>query len=373
MTSHDLMPPLPTLTPAQYQQLLQPIAEGRVLTNDQGQKHLAGWDVKRWLTRIFGFTGWDTIDVKIEHLYQSATPQTTSNDQQRTDGKGCPLSWWTVVCQATITLVIRDQWGRELTRRTDVGSGDGPNQTNAAAAYNLATKAAVTDALKRAASSLGDQFGLSLYAQGRSKYEPAVINTLAPPPWQDTTETARQTVPTADAPVSEDSDETIQRDTEDATQSDPVSEVLPPGEQPTTTDPAASVKPEYVKVAETLAVWLLETRRSSSTIRETSVRLVQKYPDAKDVDVSDNQGGTVKLKDLLHRCLDAATAAEAAEATRTGDVTRTPAGTPTVLECGCNASQVAQVGNHGPNCTRRRRGAAASRNSRTTGTTGGAR
>ncbi len=372
MTSHETMPTVPTLTPAQYQQLLQPIGESRVLTNDQGQQHLAGWDVKRWLTRIFGFTGWDTIDVKIEHLFQSATPQVASNDQQRTDGKGCPLSWWTVVCQATITLVIKDRWGRELTRRTDVGSGDGPNQPNAAAAYNLAAKAAVTDALKRAASGLGDQFGLSLYAKGRGKYDPAVINTLAPPPWQ--LGDVDQTVPDTDAPVSEDSDEVSPRDTGDVDvdQGNPIDDVLPQDEQPAATDPAAAVKPDHVTVAESLARWLLEGRRPAATIRETSMRVAARHPKAKDVEVPDNQGKMVKLVDLLHRCLDAANAAETAEATRTGDVTRTPAGTPTVLDCGCNAAQVAAVGNHGPDCTRRRRGAASSRN-RTATRTGGAR
>ena len=364
-TSHDQMPPQPTLTPLQYQQLLQPIAAGRVLTNDQGQQHLAGWDVKRWLTRIFGFTGWDTVNVDIKHLYQSSTPQMVKGEQ-RTDGKGCPLSWWTVVCEATVTLVVRDQWGRELARRTDVGSGDGPNQPNAAAAFNLAAKAAVTDALKRAASSLGDQFGLSLYAKGSAKYAPAVISTLAPPPWQIAA--VDQAVPT-DAPVSEDSDETVPTDydgTTNAAQVDPVADVLPQGDRPTVEDPAAAGKPEHVKLAETLAMWLLETRRPAATIRETSARLIAKYPDAKDVEVRDNQGETLTLACLLRRCVDAATAAETAEATQAGDVTRTPAGTPTALDCGCNAAQVAQIGNHGPNCTRRRRGAASSRN-RTTG------
>jgi hypothetical protein len=342
------------LTADQYDQLLQPVQKDRVQRNPAGKFYLPSWDVERTLTQIFGFAGWDDEDLVVEQLHAEPSPMLTKAGEPVIDGKtNQQKQRWTIVVRATLVLRIKDIYGRELTHKTGVGVGEGVNQVSYGEAASLATKAAASDALKRAAKKLGDQFGLSLYnIDGPSR--PVVVATLAEPAgYSDGVIGAGLPDP---GPVGEDADEVAARDPDTVNQVDPVADTLPAGEHQTVTDPAANVKPEHVVVAEALATWLLAARRSSATIRETAMRVATRYPNAQTVEVPDSGGTMVKLVDLLHRGLDSAIAAETAEATRTGDVTRTSAGTPIVVECGCNAAHLAATGTHGPDCTRPRRG-----------------
>ncbi|MFE3197192.1 Rad52/Rad22 family DNA repair protein [Embleya sp. NPDC059237] len=157
------------LTDAQIRQLFTPIPRNRVLYK-QGQAHLAAWDVRRTLTRIFGFTGW-SFEIKSTELVSEVNQ----------GGK------WTAIYRATGRLTIRDRHGVEVGHWEDGATGAGKNQPSAAGAHDLAYKSAISVALKRCAANLGDQFGLSLYNDG--SLDPVVGLSLA---YRDETEPVAQ-------------------------------------------------------------------------------------------------------------------------------------------------------------------------------------
>jgi recombination DNA repair RAD52 pathway protein len=138
------------LTDAQLTQLFRELPENRVLYK-QGQAHLAAWDVRRTLTRIFGFTGW-SFEVRTAELVAE-----TQNGNR-----------WSVVYRAVGRLTIRDPHGDVLTWWEDGATGAGQNQPTQAGAHDLAFKSAISVALKRCAANLGDQFGLCLYNKGQT-------------------------------------------------------------------------------------------------------------------------------------------------------------------------------------------------------------
>ena len=98
--------------------------------------YVEAWDIKAHLIRIFGFGGFsaDVVDHKVEHL----------------DGK--------FLAQVRLRLHIPSL---------------GCTYTEVAASTNadpdMAVKTAESDALKRCAVYLGDQFGLSLYNNGSAR------------------------------------------------------------------------------------------------------------------------------------------------------------------------------------------------------------
>lgn len=151
------------LTPAQHTQLLSGLDAGRV-NKLRGMSHLEAWDVRRWLIRIFGFTGWSFEVVETALVYQNIVPV------------GEKLKA-TVVYRATGRLRIRDEAGNELAVFEDAATGDGVNMPSVGDAHDFALKTAVSQSLKRCAANLGDQFGLSLYDNGSIK--PVVARVLA--------------------------------------------------------------------------------------------------------------------------------------------------------------------------------------------------
>lgn len=116
--------------------------------------YLEGWHVINELNRIFGFDGWSyTIDLSRDALTEGQ------------DSKGQP-QWqaaYTCICTLTIDGVTRQ----------DVGFGSGFSK-GIGDAIEGATKEAATDALKRAARTFGNVFGLALYDKSRA-------NVSAPP------------------------------------------------------------------------------------------------------------------------------------------------------------------------------------------------
>ena len=70
---------------------------------------------------------------------------------------------------AKCKLTLRDPEGFHVAAREDGASGGATHQPNRADAHHLALTSAVSTALKRAAKSLGNQFGLSLYDGGSLK------------------------------------------------------------------------------------------------------------------------------------------------------------------------------------------------------------
>ena len=87
-----------SLNTKQNEQLLRGINPKRVL-HLRGQSHLAGWDVKAHLTRIFGFEGWDKKIRSVELVFEM---------QGLPDGS---KKGWYVTYRCLLTLVIRDSSG----------------------------------------------------------------------------------------------------------------------------------------------------------------------------------------------------------------------------------------------------------------------
>lgn len=169
------------LTVEQYTALLAPVSTGRVQQRD-GHSHLEVWDVRRYLDRIFGFTGWGN---------EARTVLVSERDT--TNKAGAPAI--TVVYTAEVTLHVRCRCGAPLTSWTDAASGDAVNfsPNKIGDAHSFAVKSAVSNALKRAAVNLGDQFGLSLYEPTIKPGQTAVTSTLAAPEGYGETGTLPQT------------------------------------------------------------------------------------------------------------------------------------------------------------------------------------
>lgn len=180
------------LTPAQREQLLQPLHHGRV-SKEGGRSHLEAYDVRRWLTRIFGHTGWSFTVLETELVY-SRVDQAV-NPQGFADGK--PRA--TAVYRITGRLTIRDQAGVELGYWDDCATGDGVNMPSVGDAHDFAIKTAASQTLKRCAVNLGDQFGLSLYAKG--SLEAMVVRTMVPEAGETAAAGPSALVDLHDAPV----------------------------------------------------------------------------------------------------------------------------------------------------------------------------
>lgn len=143
-----------TLWPQQEEILLRAIKPGRVVHRD-GQSNLEAYDVRAHLTRIFGFGNWDEISIATEMLYEEATTTKT----------GKPA--FKVAYRADRAIVVRNPNGEHVCEYhgSAVGEAIMPDFKRGDA-HDFAVKKAQSQALKRAAINLGDQFGLSLYAKG---------------------------------------------------------------------------------------------------------------------------------------------------------------------------------------------------------------
>lgn len=147
------------LNDAQQAQLLKPLNPNRIAKRSGGGKslsYLEAWDVKAHLIRIFGFGGW-SWDVRSAEL---------AFEEQNERGQ-----WhvgYKVVGCLKIDPVFATYTEAAVGFSTLASRGE---------AHDMAIKTAESDALKRAAINLGDQFGLSLYNNGKT--DPVVVQTLA--------------------------------------------------------------------------------------------------------------------------------------------------------------------------------------------------
>jgi recombination DNA repair RAD52 pathway protein len=142
----------------QLAQLFRPLNPKRVSTL-KGMSYLEAWDVIAHLTRIFGPAGWDK-EIEFNLVYED-------NVTWKTEG-GAQKSGWDVVYAAKCRLTIKDDDGVG-TVKEDAATGSAIHQPSRADAHDLALKSAVSDALKRSAKDLGNQFGLSLYDKGNTR------------------------------------------------------------------------------------------------------------------------------------------------------------------------------------------------------------
>lgn len=126
-----------------------------IKTREQGNislSYIEGFDVIDTANLIFGFGNWSYL---ISSLTQVSQEQ---NHNQNF-----------VVCyKAVVKLIVKDENHTKSTSRQDVGFGTGTAKTLADSHEN-AGKEAVTDALKRAMRSFGNQFGNSLYDKTRNQ------------------------------------------------------------------------------------------------------------------------------------------------------------------------------------------------------------
>ena len=139
-------------------ELRKPLAPNRVRRRGGrgGGKfeYLAGHDVKRRANELFGFGNWG-------YRVLSITEQEMVPVQSESGKEG-----WHVAYMAEVEVTVRG-----CLPFSDVGYGDGVEYGPAAkaTARELALKESATDALKRAFTGWGDQFGLILYAKADEK------------------------------------------------------------------------------------------------------------------------------------------------------------------------------------------------------------
>jgi hypothetical protein len=176
-TSHTLNQP-GRLTAPQLRLLHRGLDPKRVGKDDKGHAHMEAWDITRYLLRVFGFGGYDTENRELALVREIEIPGQGQNARSR----------WTVVYRAQVRLIVKDVAGREIGHWDGEAVGDSYNQPKIGDAHDMAMKTAASQALKRAAKNLGDQFGLSLYNNGSPA--PVVGFSAAHPPveWEKVAE-----------------------------------------------------------------------------------------------------------------------------------------------------------------------------------------
>ena len=113
--------------------------------------YIEGFDVIDTANFIFGFGNWSYTITKLEQVSQ----EYNQNEN-------------VVLCyKAIVNLKIYNQTHTTFIEKEDVGFGTGISKT-LADANESASKEAVTDAIKRAFRSFGNQFGNSLYDKSRN-------------------------------------------------------------------------------------------------------------------------------------------------------------------------------------------------------------
>ena len=153
------------LTSDQVALLLKPVHPQRVLDRD-GMSYVEGYDIKAELNRVFGFARWSA-----EILDQGLICEEQVTMRNKRDG-------WYVVYRTSLRLTVCAPDGTSLCRYEESHVGESTHPVRGEAHGNALTNS-WTYALKRCATNLGDQFGLSLYNKGSR--EPIVRWTLLSP------------------------------------------------------------------------------------------------------------------------------------------------------------------------------------------------
>jgi len=143
-------------TAAQIEELQKPLAKEVVKTRSQSGRELAyieGWWAIREANRIFGFGCWhqEIVDIKCV------------SERERTIG-AAKRPGWSVSYVASVRITVQG------VKREGVGAGHGID-VDLGQAHESAIKEAATDAMKRAAMTFGNQFGLALYDKGQRDVE----------------------------------------------------------------------------------------------------------------------------------------------------------------------------------------------------------
>ncbi|WP_329046989.1 Rad52/Rad22 family DNA repair protein [Streptomyces sp. NBC_01422] len=167
----------PRFSPYQLRMLHGGINPARVRTLGK-LSHLEAWDVRRQLTRIFGFGGYSIETLSLDLVHENRQDNFQKRNKQG-EPYGNTYTAWTIVYRAQVRLTVFDTNGQEICHWEDGAAGDATNQPSVGDAHDMAMKTSLSQALKRCAVNLGDQFGLSLYDGGSRD---AVVNFSAAHP-----------------------------------------------------------------------------------------------------------------------------------------------------------------------------------------------
>lgn len=141
------------LTYDQQRVLMGRLNPDRVAHRDQGGRSLSyveAWDIRATLIRVFGYGGFDIDVIDYSVMDVREVPKTSGNGvNQRV----------TATARVRLTIHQLDCTYTEAAASTQTNPDLGE-------AMDFAIKTAASDALKRCASNLGTQFGLSLYDNG---------------------------------------------------------------------------------------------------------------------------------------------------------------------------------------------------------------
>jgi hypothetical protein len=184
-----------TFTQEQITQLLRPIAPQRVHQDGKGHSNVAQQDVRAHLTRMFGFGGWDT-----EILDEACVFET-----ERTKPNGERTGRWDVCYRVRMRLIVKDPDGNEVARYDDGASETAENQKRGDA-HGMAYRSTISQAIKRCAINLGDQFGLSLYNKGQ--LAPLVVGTMVGFERRDSSD-VQENVPQSEGEIDPDTGEVL--------------------------------------------------------------------------------------------------------------------------------------------------------------------
>jgi recombination DNA repair RAD52 pathway protein len=163
------------LTTEQTDVLLRPLNPSRVSKRSQGGQslsYLEAWDVKAHLIRIFGFGGWSAEVIESSLAFEEEVKTRSGSDAWSV---GYKVTMRLTVFGVAQTVDVRGRRDRDAVyTEAAVGSAVLPSRGDA---HDMAVKTAESDALKRCAINLGDQFGLGLYDGGSTRAAVrAVIN-----------------------------------------------------------------------------------------------------------------------------------------------------------------------------------------------------
>lgn len=128
----------------------------RVGPSGKKLQYLEGWQVIEHANHVFGFDGWDRETIEMHEMWTGS--RTTYDRNGNETVKRCVA----FRCKVKVTVHVG---GRAIVRE-GTGFGDGQGK-DLGEAFELATKEAETDAMKRAFMTFGNGFGLALYDKSR--------------------------------------------------------------------------------------------------------------------------------------------------------------------------------------------------------------
>jgi recombination DNA repair RAD52 pathway protein len=172
------------LSRSQWETLSRPVNSTRIAQRSQGGKtlsYLEAFDVRAHLIRIFGYTNFDLELLDYSHVGTREYTTPPRNDQDT------PKSMVEVIYTARVRLTLRDPDGQVLCTYVEGAGGSASGPLGMLGEHHdNALKTAESDALKRCAINLGNQFGLSLYDNGSTR--DVVKRTLVNPYAEDQTQ-----------------------------------------------------------------------------------------------------------------------------------------------------------------------------------------